>query len=90
MTVDDAVFTAALEGARAELDAEPVEGSISLAEGKVTVKDPAAGTRTETRGCHVRTDHPDRDDTWQRASLHVTLDADGRPLVTTAMPAVAA
>jgi L-aspartate oxidase len=50
----------------------------------------AAGTRTETRGCHVRTDHPDRDDTWQRASLHVTLDADGRPLVTTAMPAVAA
>ena len=29
----------------------------------------AAGTRTESRGCHVRTDHPDRDDAWQRASL---------------------
>ena len=41
----------------------------------------AAGTRTESRGCHVRTDHPDRDDAWQRASLQVTLDADGRPVV---------
>ena len=50
----------------------------------------AAGTRTETRGCHVRTDHPDRDDTWQRASLQVTLDADGRPVVASAAPAVAA
>jgi L-aspartate oxidase len=41
----------------------------------------AAGTRTETRGCHVRTDHPDRDDAWQRASLLVTLDEAGRPAV---------
>ncbi len=41
----------------------------------------AAGTRTESRGCHVRTDHPDRDDAWQRASLVVTLDAAGRPRV---------
>jgi L-aspartate oxidase len=41
----------------------------------------AAGTRTETRGCHVRTDHPDRDDTWQRVSLRVTLDEAGRPTV---------
>jgi len=41
----------------------------------------SAGTRTETRGCHVRTDHPGRDDAWQRASLHVTLDGDGRPVV---------
>jgi L-aspartate oxidase len=41
----------------------------------------SAGTRTETRGCHVRTDHPDRDDAWQRASLRVTLDGDGRPVV---------
>ena len=44
----------------------------------------AAGTRTETRGCHVRTDHPDRDDSWQRASLHVTLDDAGRPVVAAA------
>ena len=41
----------------------------------------SAGTRTETRGCHVRTDHPDRDDAWQRASLQVRLDGDGRPVV---------
>jgi len=41
----------------------------------------AAGTRTETRGCHVRTDHPQRDDEWQRTSLHVTLDDAGRPVV---------
>jgi L-aspartate oxidase len=27
----------------------------------------AAGTRTESRGCHVRTDFPLRDDVWQRA-----------------------
>jgi L-aspartate oxidase len=41
----------------------------------------AAGTRTESRGCHVRTDHPARDDAWQRASLVVTLDGSGRPVV---------
>jgi len=41
----------------------------------------AAGTRTESRGCHVRTDHPDRDDAWQRASLAVALDEAGRPVV---------
>ena len=39
----------------------------------------AAGTRTESRGCHVRTDFPDRDDTWQRESLVVRLDETGRP-----------
>jgi len=47
----------------------------------------AAGTRTESRGCHVRTDFPDRDDAWQRESLTVRLDASGRPVV--AAPAVA-
>jgi L-aspartate oxidase len=50
----------------------------------------AAGTRTESRGCHVRTDHPDRDDTWQRASLQLSLDADARPDVAAETPAVAA
>ena len=39
----------------------------------------AAGTRTESRGCHVRTDFPDRDDAWQRESLVVRLDDTGRP-----------
>ena len=41
----------------------------------------AAGTRRETRGCHVRTDFPDRDDVHQRASLPVRLDGSGRPVV---------
>jgi len=41
----------------------------------------AAGTRTESRGCHVRTDFPERDDRWQRASLEIRLDDHGRPLV---------
>jgi L-aspartate oxidase len=50
----------------------------------------SAGTRTETRGCHVRVDHPDRDDAWQRGSLEVTLDGDGRPVVATRTAAVAA
>ena len=40
----------------------------------------AAGTRTESRGCHVRSDFPRTDDTYQRASLLVGL-RDGRPVV---------
>ncbi len=50
VTVDEAVFTAALEKARGELDAAPVEGSISVAKGTVTVKQPVTGTRTDVRG----------------------------------------
>ena len=41
----------------------------------------AAGTRTESRGCHVRTDFPERDERWQRASNDVRLDGTGRPVV---------
>ncbi len=39
----------------------------------------AAGSRTESRGCHVRSDFPERDDTWQRQSIEIVLDAAGRP-----------
>ncbi|MGQ0479788.1 MAG: L-aspartate oxidase [Pseudonocardia sp.] len=41
----------------------------------------AAGTRTETRGCHVRTDFPHTDDRYQRTSLRITLGPDGAPVV---------
>ena len=49
-TFDERRFTDALTKARPELDAEPVEGSISLAGGKVTVKQPVAGTATDVEG----------------------------------------
>lgn len=50
VTVDDAAFAAVLEKGRAELDAEPAEGSISLAGGEVTVKEPVTGTTTDIEG----------------------------------------
>ncbi len=39
----------------------------------------AAGTRTESRGSHLRTDFPDRDDFWQAQSIEIALDATGQP-----------
>jgi L-aspartate oxidase len=41
----------------------------------------AAGARTESRGCHRRTDFPDRDDVWQQESLEIGLDASGTAVV---------
>lgn len=41
----------------------------------------SALARTESRGCHVRTDHPDRDDVGWRHSLRVRLDVSGRPIL---------
>jgi len=40
----------------------------------------AAATRIESRGCHVRTDHPERDDVhWQRGQL-IRLSPSGQPV----------
>ena len=50
VTVDDATFAEVVEKGRAELDAEPAEGSISVAGGKVTVKEPVTGTTTDVAG----------------------------------------
>jgi L-aspartate oxidase len=38
----------------------------------------AATARTESRGCHVRTDHPDTDDRYWRRSLPLRLDVSGQ------------
>ncbi|NKQ56550.1 L-aspartate oxidase [Amycolatopsis sp. K13G38] len=41
----------------------------------------AAGRRTESRGCHVRADFPERDDaTWQRSQL-IRLSPSGQPVL---------
>ncbi|HSO65869.1 MAG TPA: VanW family protein [Ornithinibacter sp.] len=50
VTLDDDAFAAVVEKGRAELDAEPVEGSISVAGGKVTLKAPVTGTTTDITG----------------------------------------
>lgn len=47
----------------------------------------AAAERTESRGCHVRTDFAERDDVHWQQSLRVRLDASGAPAVLT--PALA-
>jgi L-aspartate oxidase len=38
----------------------------------------AAATRAESRGCHVRTDHPEPSPEWEH-TIAVTLDGTGRP-----------
>jgi L-aspartate oxidase len=46
----------------------------------------AAAERTESRGCHVRTDFPGRDDARWRHSLVLRLGESGAPEVTGALP----
>jgi L-aspartate oxidase len=45
----------------------------------------AASARTESRGCHLRTDHPRTAACWRR-SITVTLDDGGTPVVAQPMP----
>ena len=47
----------------------------------------AARVRTESRGCHRRTDHPDQDGSWAR---RLVVRADDDDAVVHAGPAVAA
>jgi L-aspartate oxidase len=41
----------------------------------------AATARTESRGCHLRTDFPARDDVRWRHSMRVRLDVSGQPIL---------
>ncbi|HEX5115029.1 MAG TPA: L-aspartate oxidase [Pseudonocardiaceae bacterium] len=41
----------------------------------------SAQARTESRGCHLRGDHPDRDDVGWRYSQRVRLDVAGQPIL---------
>jgi L-aspartate oxidase len=54
------------------------DAALTLAAGALLT---AAGSRTESRGCHLRRDHPRRDDRWQGSSTAVTL-VDGRLCLT--------
>ena len=69
----------AASGSRAVIDRAGVEDAALTLLAQAVLA--AAGTRTETRGCHVRTDFPRTDDRYQRASLRITLGPDGAPVV---------
>ena len=76
--VSDVIESATVE--RPLTDRAAVEdAALTLAAGALLA---AAGSRTETRGCHVRHDHPRRDDRWQGTSAAVAL-VDGRLTLTT-------
>jgi L-aspartate oxidase len=65
---------------RTPRDAE--DAALTLAAAAVLA---AATARTESRGCHVRTDHPRTATCWRR-SIAVVLDDAGAPVVAQPMP----
>ncbi|KPC65984.1 L-aspartate oxidase [Streptomyces chattanoogensis] len=70
-----AAGTAGTGGAKApEPGVEAWEATNLLCVARVLVA--AAQRRAETRGCHWREDHPDRDDASWRRHFRITLDAD--------------
>jgi L-aspartate oxidase len=58
---------------------EPDAWEASNLHAVATVLGATAALRRETRGCHWREDHPDRDDEHWRGHLVTTLDPDGTP-----------
>jgi L-aspartate oxidase len=72
----EGAVTRAVEGAAASAAAAE-DAALTMAALAVLA---AASTRTESRGCHVRTDFPGRDDAAWRRSLTVSLGGDGRPV----------
>jgi L-aspartate oxidase len=78
---DAACLAAASDTIEASTAWRPVTGRREVEDAALTLLAQAvlagAGTRTESRGCHVRTDFPHTDDRYQRSSLVVRLTADG-------------
>ncbi|GAA2756637.1 L-aspartate oxidase [Actinopolymorpha rutila] len=74
----DAMASRTLPAGRADVE----DAALHLAARALVL---AASTRTESRGCHVRHDHPVRDDQRWRRSLVVGLDESGEP---TLLPAL--
>ncbi|MEU7180011.1 MULTISPECIES: L-aspartate oxidase [Streptomyces] len=71
---DTGTTEAAPDGKTPEPGVEAWEATNLLCVARVLVA--AARRREETRGCHWREDHPDRDDASWRRHFRITLDAD--------------
>jgi L-aspartate oxidase len=75
LAVAAAVVRATTRRLRTPRDAE--DAGLTLAAAAVLA---AASARTESRGCHIRTDHPRPEARWRR-SIAVVLDGTGTPVV---------
>jgi len=89
---DAAGLAAASDQVEAVTATRPLDSRAAVEDAAITLLAQAvlaaAGTRTESRGCHVRTDFPRTDDIHQRESLLVSLGGDGRLAVRSAEPAL--